>query len=155
MYIRQMCKIIFLCTVACLEKQKLTFVGFKPSTSLIVSRFLNHFASRRIDVTRHTNKVNVYCSTWRLVTYVQRRTSRPTRPGHDVARPSLHVIWNPDTSDKSDVKSISKYIQVYSGIYWIYCHILVYTSIYKYHNSYTGIYCHLRLLHFACRGTLS
>ena len=29
-------------------------------------------------------------------------------------------IWNPDTSDKSDVKSISKYIQVYDGMYWIY-----------------------------------
>ncbi len=32
-----------------------------------------------------------YCSTWRLVTYVWRRTSRPTRPRHDVAGPSLHM----------------------------------------------------------------
>ncbi len=40
-------------------------------------------------------------------------------------------IWNPDTSDKSDVKSISKYIQVYDCIYFIYWHILVYTSISK------------------------
>jgi hypothetical protein len=29
-------------------------------------------------------------------------------------------IWNLCTSDKSDVKSISKYIQVYDGIYVIY-----------------------------------
>ncbi len=57
--------------------------------------------------------------------------------------------------DKSDVKNILKYIQVYAGIYWIYYHILVYTSIYQYNNSYTDIYCHWRLLHFACRGTFS
>jgi hypothetical protein len=32
------------------------------------------------------------CSTRRLVTYVRRRTSRPTRPRHDVAAgPSLHM----------------------------------------------------------------
>ena len=30
------------------------------------------------------------------------------------------AIWNLCTSDKSDVKSISKYIQVYNGIYVIY-----------------------------------
>ena len=88
MYIRQMCKIIFLCT--CLDKQKLTLVGFEPSTSLLVSSCLNHFASS-VDVTWHTNKVDVYCYTSRLVTYVQRRTSRPTRPRHDVAGPSLHM----------------------------------------------------------------
>ncbi len=88
MYIRQMCNIIFLCT--CLDKQKL--VGFEPSTSLLVSSCLNHFASS-IAVIWHTNKVHVYCSTWRLVTYVQRRTSRPTvtRPRHDVAGPSLSL----------------------------------------------------------------
>ena len=64
--------------------------GFEPSTSLIVSGCRNHFASSD-DVTILTNKVHVYCSTWRLVTYVQRRTSRPTRPRHDVAGPSLHM----------------------------------------------------------------
>ena len=65
-------------------------MGFEPSTSLIVSSCLNHFASS-VDVIWHTNKVDVYCSTWRLVTYVQRRTSRPTRPHHDVAGQSLHM----------------------------------------------------------------
>ncbi len=47
-----------------------------------------------------------------------------------IALTEIH-IWNHCTSDKSDVKSISKYIQVYDGIYFIYLHILVYTSISK------------------------
>ncbi len=42
-------------------------------------------------MTRHTDKVHVYCSAWRLVTYVQRRTSHPSRPRLDVAGPSLHM----------------------------------------------------------------
>ncbi len=33
----------------------------------------------------------VYTRTYRLVTYVWRRTSRPTRPRHDVAWQSLHM----------------------------------------------------------------
>ena len=57
-------------------------------TSLIVSSNLNHCASS-VDATCHTIIAYVYCSTWRLVTYVRRRTSRPTRPRHDVAGPSL------------------------------------------------------------------
>ncbi len=36
------------------------------------------------------------------------------------AGPGRRPIWNLCTSDKSDVKSISKYIQVYDGIYFIY-----------------------------------
>ncbi len=36
--------------------------------------------------------VYIYCCTWRLVTYVWRRTSRPPRPRHDVAGPSLTWI---------------------------------------------------------------
>ena len=35
--------------------------------------------------------IYVFCSTWRLVTYVRCRTTRPTRPRHDVARQSLHM----------------------------------------------------------------
>ncbi len=88
MYIRQMYKIIFLCT--CLDKQKLTQGGIKLRTSPIVSSSLNHCA-RSIDATRYTNKVHVYCSTWRLVTYVRCRTSRPSSPHHDVAGQSLHM----------------------------------------------------------------
>ncbi len=35
--------------------------------------------------------VYVFCSTWRLVTCVLRRTSRPTRPRHDVSGQGLHM----------------------------------------------------------------
>ena len=35
--------------------------------------------------------VYVFCSTGRLVTYVWRRTTRPTRPRHDVAGQGLHM----------------------------------------------------------------
>ena len=35
--------------------------------------------------------IYVYCSTWRLVMYVWRRTTRPTRLSHDVAGQSLHM----------------------------------------------------------------
>ena len=39
--------------------------------------------------------------------------------------PGKRVIWNPDTSDKYYDNCISKYIQVYNGIYLIYFDILV------------------------------
>ena len=35
--------------------------------------------------------VYVYSFTWRLVTYVRRRTSRAPRPRHDVAGPSIDM----------------------------------------------------------------
>jgi hypothetical protein len=43
-------------------------------------------------------------------------------PGRAARRmtPAMQNIWNLCTSDKSDVKSISKYMQVYDGIYRIY-----------------------------------
>ncbi len=64
----------------------------KPRTSLRVSRRLNHCASSvTVDAASHTIIVYLYCSTWRLVTYVRRRTSRPSRPRHDVAGQSLHL----------------------------------------------------------------
>ena len=34
---------------------------------------------------------SIYYSTWRLVTYVRRRTSRPPSPRHHVAGPSLDI----------------------------------------------------------------
>ena len=35
--------------------------------------------------------VYVYCFTWRLVTYVRRRTSSAPRPRHDGAGPSIDI----------------------------------------------------------------
>ena len=68
--------------------KNLTLSGNEPKTSLRVSRCPNHCASS-IDARYYTIILYVYCSTWRLVMYVRRRTSRPTRPRHDVAEPSL------------------------------------------------------------------
>ena len=70
--------------------KNLTPEGIEPKTSLRVSSHHNHCASS-IDARYYTIILYVYCSTWRLVTYVRRRTSRPTRPRHDVAGPSLRM----------------------------------------------------------------
>ncbi len=35
--------------------------------------------------------IYVFCTTWGLVTYIGCRTSRPTRPRHDVAGQGLHM----------------------------------------------------------------
>ncbi len=51
---------------------------------------LSHCASS-VDTTEFTVIIYVYCFTWRLVTYVQRRTSSPIRPRHDVVGLSLHM----------------------------------------------------------------
>ena len=56
--------------------KNLTPVGIEPKTSLRVSRCPNHCASS-IDAIHHTIILYVYCSTWRLVTYVLRPTSGP------------------------------------------------------------------------------
>ena len=64
--------------------------GFEPKISCIPSRCLNHYASSVI-VTCSIVSVYVYFCNWRLVTYVRRGTSRPTRPCHDVAGPSLNM----------------------------------------------------------------
>ena len=64
--------------------------GIEPITSCIGSSRLNHYSSS-VDGSEVICIVYAYCTTWRLVTYVRRRTSRPTRPRHDVAGPSLHM----------------------------------------------------------------
>ena len=51
---------------------------------------LNHCATS-VDVMATIVTVYVYCFTWRLVTYVRRRTSRAPRPRHDVADPSIDI----------------------------------------------------------------
>ena len=70
--------------------KNLTAVGIEPMTSLTVSSHHNHCASS-IDAICHTIIAYVYSSTWRLVTYVRRQTSHPTRPRHDVAGQSLRM----------------------------------------------------------------
>ena len=61
----------------------------KARASHRVSSRLNHRASS-FGAMLFIVMTYVFCSTWRLVTYVLRRTSRPTRPRHDVAWPGLH-----------------------------------------------------------------
>ena len=51
---------------------------------------LKHCATS-VDVMLAKVTVYVYCFTWRLVTYVRRRTSRAPRPRHDVAGPSIDI----------------------------------------------------------------
>ena len=70
--------------------KKLPWWGIEPMTSCIRSSWLNHYASS-VDGSGVICIVYVYCTAWRLVTYVRRRTSRPTRPRHDVSGPSLHM----------------------------------------------------------------
>ncbi len=44
----------------------------------------------------------MYIVLLRLVTYVWRRTSRPTRPRHDFAGPSLHMdLFKPEPSGEA------------------------------------------------------
>ncbi len=75
-----------------LKSKKLLEGGIKPTISQRVSRRLNHYASST-GTPQFIVMLYVYCSTWRLarVKYVWRRTSRPTRPHHDVAGPGLHM----------------------------------------------------------------
>ena len=51
---------------------------------------LTHCATS-IDVMRTKITVYDYCFTWRLVTYVRRRTSSAPRPRHDGAGPSIDI----------------------------------------------------------------
>ena len=51
---------------------------------------LNHCATS-VDVMPTIVTVYIYSFTWRLVTYVRRRTSRAPRPRHDVAGPSINI----------------------------------------------------------------
>ena len=62
----------------------------EPRTSHRDSSHLNPFASSA-DANQNKVKVSIYNSTWRLVTYVWRRTSRPPSPRHHVAGPSLDM----------------------------------------------------------------
>ena len=53
---------------------------------------LNHWhCVTSVDVTATIVTVYVYCFTWRLVTYVRRRTSRAPRPRHDVTGQSIDI----------------------------------------------------------------
>ena len=51
---------------------------------------LNHCAIS-VDVMATIVTVYLYCFTWRLVTYVRRRTSRAPSPRHDVAGQSIDI----------------------------------------------------------------
>ncbi len=73
-----------------LEGKKLPTLGIEPRISDILSSGHNHFASS-FDIKSLIVIVYIYSSTWRLVTYVLRRTSSPPRPHHDVAWPSLDI----------------------------------------------------------------
>ena len=64
----------------------------EPRTSRRDSSHLNPFASSANANQNNFNFVpSIYNSTWRLVTYVWRRTSRPPSPRHHVAGPSLDM----------------------------------------------------------------
>ena len=63
----------------------------EPRTSHRDSSHLNPFVSSA-DANQNKVKVSIYNSTWRLVTYVWRRTSRPPSPRHHVAGPSLDMF---------------------------------------------------------------
>ncbi len=62
----------------------------EPRTSCRKSSHLNPFASSA-DANLYKVKVSIYNSTWRFVTYVWRRTSRPPSPSHHVSGPSLDM----------------------------------------------------------------
>ena len=71
-----------------LDKQKFAGGRIEPRTSHRVSSRLNHRACSVVTI-EIIVMVYVFCSTGRLVTYVRRRTTCPTRPHHDVAGPGL------------------------------------------------------------------
>ncbi len=64
--------------------------GIEPRTSRRESGHLNPFASSA-DSNENKVEVSIYHFTWRLVTYVWRRTSRPPSPRHNVAGLSLDM----------------------------------------------------------------
>jgi len=85
-----MYKFMFVCTKENAKSKNLPLTGFEPKTSSRMSRRLNRYASSVVLI-RNIVIVYIYCCTWRLVTNLRRWTSRPTRPRHDVAGPSLNV----------------------------------------------------------------
>ena len=86
------------------ESKKLPVRGIEPRTLHKGSKRLNHCPSS-VDKNSFTVIVYVNCFTWRLVTYVLRRTSRPTRPRHDVAGPSLHLnLLKAETGGEAELR---------------------------------------------------
>ena len=85
-----MYKFIFVCTNENAKSKNLHLTRFEPKTSSIMARRLNRYASSVILI-QDIVITYIYCCTWRLVTILLRWTSRPTRPRHDVAGPSLNV----------------------------------------------------------------
>ena len=88
-----------------LEKQKLQEGRIEPRISHRVSSSLNHCASN-IGTLQFIVMIYVYCSTWRLVTYVWCRNSRPTRPRHNVAgRASTWISLKPRPAVKQGLEA--------------------------------------------------
>ncbi len=85
-----MYKFMFVCTKENAKSKNVQLIGFEPKTSSIMSRHLNSYASSVV-LRQGIVMIYIYCCTWRLVTNLRRRTSRPTRPRHDVAGQSLNV----------------------------------------------------------------
>ena len=65
-------------------------VGLEPTIMCVLEIRRTHCATS-VDVMSTKITVYDYCFTWRLVTYVRRRTSSAPRPRHDGAGPSIDI----------------------------------------------------------------
>ena len=88
----------------------------EPKTLHKRSQSLNHCpTSSSVDTKAPTVVVYEYCLTWRLVTYVRRRTSRPTSPRHNVAGPSLHMdLFKTETGSEAGLRGAD--VAAHSGL---------------------------------------
>jgi len=76
----------------------------EPRTSCRDSSHLNPFASSP-NANQNKVKVSIYNSTWRLVTYVRRRTSRPPAPAiTSPARASTLISLKPRSAAKQGLE---------------------------------------------------